>query len=63
MTFDEFLENKGMTPENTPGSEHVLACEAYKAGYEEGRRPYSSCGKEEIREHKQVLPASVDLRE
>lgn len=38
MTFDEFLENKGMTPENTPGSEHDLACEAYKAGYEEGRK-------------------------
>lgn len=38
MTFDEFLEKKGMTPENTPNDEHGLAQEAYKAGYEEGRK-------------------------
>lgn len=38
MTFEEFLENKNMTEENTPNDEHILACEAYKAGYEEGRK-------------------------
>ncbi len=37
MTFEEFLEEKNLTPENTPGSEHVLLQEAYREGFLEGR--------------------------
>ena len=32
MTFEEFLKENNLTPENTPGSEHALLREAYKAG-------------------------------
>lgn len=34
MTFEEFLEEKNLTTENTPGSEYALMKEAYNAGYE-----------------------------
>lgn len=37
MTFEEFLEEKNLTPENTTGSEHALMQEAYNAGYEDGK--------------------------
>lgn len=36
MTFEEFLEEKNLTPENTPVSEQVLMKEAYEAGYKAG---------------------------
>ena len=36
MTFEEFVEEKNLTPENTPGSEHALLLEAYREGYIEG---------------------------
>lgn len=38
MTFEEFLKEKNLTPENTPDSEHALMREAYEAGYKAGKK-------------------------
>lgn len=58
MTFEEFLEENNLTPENTPCSEHALMKEAYIAGYKAGKKNAIVWHKTDFKE-----PAKLSLKD